>query len=360
MAFTESTVSTPATDSGLLSVSGIPPVLAPIDQIPAQLEGADIQIRCDVTEGYETPEISWFKDGLTLEADGERVKVEGGLVSIRGAATLHSGEYICKAVNSWGSDQMQTSVLVRKRTKILSGPVYVEFAAGNGVMLDCNVDVDVNLRSSLHIDWFKGDQILEVAAANSSPLENVESIYDYYGDVEESKLKMFANNSLMISNLEEEDVGFYKCAASTELEPLLRSEPSQIYLPSDFPYWVIILAVLIVLVVLLCLLCAWRLRKRRRGKGFYGVKDLENHGGRHNKSDIYYTTEDGDSVMNEQDNLPFNTSTPTRTPIFTPKTIRHLSNMDKSAGSVGSLLEDDEFLKRGMDEDGSFRERYAD
>ena len=62
----------------------------------------------------------------------------------------------------------------------------------------------------------------------------------------------------------------------------------------------------------------------------------------------------------DSDNMPLNNSTPSATPIFTPKTIRHLANMDKSAGSVGSLLEDDEFLKRGMDEDGSFRERYAD
>ena len=101
----------------------------------------------------------------------------------------------------------------------------------------------------------------------------------------------------------------------------------------------------------------WR-KKRRNGKGFYNPMDPENM--KHNKSDIYYTTEDADSIMHEVDtscsdlmegNAP-------KTPIFTPKTLRHLSS--SGTGSASSLLEDDEFLKRGMNEDGSFRERYAE
>jgi hypothetical protein len=49
-----------------------------------------------------------------------------------------------------------------------------------------------------------------------------------------------------------------------------------------------------------------------------------------------------------------------KTPIFTPKTIRRLARVDKSIGSIGSLLDDDEYLDKGYDEDGSFRERYAE
>ena len=85
-------------------------------------------------------------------------------------------------------------------------------------------------------------------------------------------------------------------------------------------------------------------------------------GGKHNKSDIYYTTEDAESIMNEMDNTYTNESqyTQAKTPIFTPKTIRHLARVDKSIGSIGSLLEDDDFLDKGYQEDGSFRERYAE
>ena len=96
-------------------------------------------------------------------------------------------------------------------------------------------------------------------------------------------------------------------------------------------------------------------RRRKTGKGSYGM-DLED-GGNHNKSDIYYTTGDAESIMNEMDDTSKNTEkNQERTPIFTPKTAKHL---EKSAGSVGSLLEDD-FMDQGFDEDGSFMERYAD
>ena len=96
------------------------------------------------------------------------------------------------------------------------------------------------------------------------------------------------------------------------------------------------------------------------GKGYYGM-DIED-GGKHNKSDIYYTTEDAESIMNEMDNTFINDCqyTQAKTPIFTPKTIRHLARVDKSIGSIGSLLDDDDFLDKGYHEDGSFRERYAE
>ena len=288
------------------------------------------------------------------------MKITGGTLGIKKSTPMNSGEYSCKAANKWGTDMTVTKVWIRKRTQILSQPVYVEYTAGNGVMLDCNIDVDENLKNSLNINWFKGEEMLRVSTVSLVPLEN-DIMYDVMKEEEqETRFMIHQNNSLQILNLQEEDLGFYKCQASTELEQALRSEPSQIYLAASFPYWIIILILICLVALMVLIFCVWRLRKRNRGKGYYGVKDVEKNGGKHNKSDIYYTTEDGDSIMNEQDNNP-NTSTPcTRTPIFTPKTIRHLSNMEKAVGSVGSLIEDDEFLRRGMDEDGSFRENYSD
>ena len=356
MAYTESTASNPATDSGLLSVAGIPPVLADMAAQAPRLEGSEVNIPCEVLEGYETPEISWFKNGLPVE-EGEGVEVKSDRLRIVSAKPIHSGEYNCKAVNSWGSTNVGTEVLIRKKTKILSEPMYMEFADGNMAMIDCNVDVDENLKDSLVVDWYRDNKILQVDHPSSMEAET--RFYDDY-DAEPARYIKHPNNTLEIKNMEKDDVGFYECRASTLLEKVLKSESSQIYLPSDFPWIIIVLVFIAVILMTILFYCIWRIRKRNKGKGYYGVKDIEKNGGKHNKSDIYYTTEDGDSIMNEQDNMPLNNSTPSRTPIFTPKTIRHLANMDKSAGSVGSLLEDDEFLKRGMDEDGSFRERYAD
>ena len=96
------------------------------------------------------------------------------------------------------------------------------------------------------------------------------------------------------------------------------------------------------------------------GKGYYGM-DLED-GGRHNKSDIYYTTEDAESIMNEMDDtLKDEQKGQEKTPIFTQmhKTIQHSAKENKSTGSIGSLLEDD-FMDQGYDEDGSFMERYTE
>lgn len=323
---------------------------------PPVLEGTDISLSCHVTEGYETPAISWFKNGLPIQASDE-IKIKPESLHIRNAKPIHSGEYKCRAVNSWGNTNQGTNVWIRKRTKILSEPVYLEYSTGDKAVLDCTVEVDENLRSSLSIKWYRGEELLQVSRSSLVPSEN-SGFGDY--DEEPARFLLHHNHSLEISKMLEEDVGTYRCQASTELEPMLQSEPSQIFLPSQFPYLLVILVIVAIFLIVLLFFCIWRIRRRNQGKGYYGVKDIEKTGAKHNRSDIYYTTEDGDSVMNEQDNLPINNSTPVRTPIFTPKTIRHISNLDKSAGSVGSLLEDDEFLRRGMDEDGSFRERYAD
>lgn len=381
-----STATNLVTDSGLLRVVGIPPSFqrptAAASTIPSLLEGADITLHCELAAGYPPPRIVWFKDGVAIDED--LVAVAGDTVTISAAqAALHSGDYTCRASNAWGSDTLEMGVQVRRRTQILSPAVSLEYAAGQPAVLDCAVDVDANLMGSLQVDWWKGEQQLDllpsledfhvgeaVGRQPEFPLVSsslVQLIGDEAAGDEEGlpRLVLLPNASLLISRLQQEDLGYYSCRVRTELEAVgLRSEVSQIYIPSAFPYWIIVLVICILLLLLLIGCLVIQVRRRTHGKGYYGVKDIEKTGttpSKHNKSDIYYTTEDGDSVMNEQDNLPLNTSTPTtRTPIFTPKTIRHLANMDKATGSVGSLLEDDEFLRRGMDEDGSFRERYAD
>jgi hypothetical protein len=378
-----STATNLVTDSGLLTVVGIPPAFAqPHEPVPPLLEGEDVTLHCQLTAGYPPPLIAWFKDGVPIDED--LVEVNGDTLVIRESqAAQHSGDYACRAANAWGRASVQLGVKVRRRTQIVSPAVSVEYVAGSSVVLDCTVDVDANLMGSLEVEWWKGEHRLddlvpaledfhvgetaprdEAASAESLVSRSLVQLAEGEEEEEEGpRLMLLPNASLRISRLQQEDLGYYSCRVKTELEADgLRSEVSQIYIASSFPFWILILVLCILLILLLAICLAVRLRRRTRGKGYYGVTDIEKTGGKHNKSDIYYTTEDGDSVMNEQDNLPLNTSTPSqpRTPIFTPKTRRHLANVDKAAGSVGSLLEDDEFLRRGMDEDGSFRERYAD
>ena len=88
------------------------------------------------------------------------------------------------------------------------------------------------------------------------------------------------------------------------------------------------------------------------------MDDMEASDKKHDMSDIYYTTQDSDSVMQETDQVHRDIYSPRQAPVFTPKSIRLLSRIEQSSGSVGSLLSNDDFLNKGMEEDGSFRERY--
>ena len=175
---------------------------------------------------------------------------------------------------------------------------------------------------------------------------------------EGTRIFMLSNSSLRICALNQSDVGQYHCKLSTDLEKAISGEINSIFLVSTFPWWILIVIILVLLLLflLVCVCCIYR--KRKTGKGYYGM-DVED-GGKHNKSDIYYTTEDAESIMNEMDNTYDSQYAQAKTPIFTPKTIRHLARVDKSIGSIGSLLDDDEFLDKGYQEDGSFRERYAE
>ena len=326
--------------------------------------------------GYPAPVVNWYKDGLPVEAS-DSVHVNHNVLTLKKTRPDASGEYTCQAVNPWGRDSRGVQVWIRQKTKILTEPVYVAYSQGQGIRLDCRIDVDPSLGHTLQIDWYRGDELLVPAMHFNEynsvlPDEAAVTDYDYENDEANSnRYTMYANYTLEIKDLSREDVGLYKCVASTALEPAgsLRSQPSEIYIKSEFPFWIIIMIGLILLILIIIAFAIYRIRQRSKGKGYYGVKDIEQNGdaekNKHNKSEIYYTTEDGDSIMLEQDNVPFSEvngtgrAAPAKATMFTPKTLRRLAAMDKSTGSCGSLL-DDEFLKRGMDEDGSFRERYTD
>ena len=191
---------------------------------------------------------------------------------------------------------------------------------------------------------------LQVYSVEEDPCARVSGSHNVY---------LLTNSSLLICGLGPEDVGSYHCEVNTSLGEVVRSQPSSVYLTAPFPWWVVIIALgVLIFILLLCLICYCK--RRRTGKGYYGM-DIEDgiNGAVHNKSDIYYTTEDNESIMDEMDQSMLEKQNG-KTPIFTPKTIRRLARVDKSIGSIGSLLDDDEYLDKGYDEDGSFRERYAE
>ena len=314
-----STPTSMATDSGLLTVLGVAPSLAETEPVGEQLQGGRLILPCAVLAGFPQPRVSWFKDGAELEEEEGRRGTEMGL-EMEELEPEDSGDYTCRAQNSEGVMTRGVELRVRRRSRVVSSPTSQEWREGEEAVFHCRVEVDRELEPSLSVQWYRGDQRLEI-----SP-----------GD----RVSLTANSSLRIHRLERGDIGAYSCRVSTALEPGLRSSSSSLYLRAPMPWWILLL-VLTAAALLLLGLCVL-LRKRGRftkEQGYYGVADMERQGGvRGAGEDICYTT-GGEEVIPP---LP-----------LTPNT------SGGSVGSLGSMISDEICLTEGQLEDGSFRQGYT-
>lgn len=372
------------TDNGKLVVLGIPPKIQQPEPVEA-MEGGDISLACVVDEGFPAPTVSWYKDGVIgALSSGYRIQIgEDNTLTLKDAVKEDSGLYRCKAENNMAKVEVDAKVDVRSQTAITSNAVSYLYKEGQEVLINCEVQVDPALRKHLIVTWYHGQNELKdlhvqqitylggdkvMRPESASYLANDADLGsgDNLEDKEEHRV-LLANSTLKISGLKKEDIGEYRCEANLSKPGLMEgpvvSSVSEIYSFTPFPWWIIVVVIIVLIITVLLVIFVCKAKSMRNTKGYYDVSDIEASGKKHNKSDIYYMPEDldSDSIMNESDNFPLTSSTPAKkTPIFTPKTIRHLNNMESTKGSVGSLLEDDEFLGKGMDEDGSFTERYAE
>jgi len=303
--------------------------------------------------------VIWYKDGT--EVDQSRVRVEEDNTLELGPLTMEDdGEYVCLANNEEGKSRIDVYVEVNKKIEVVSPILHVDFKteSGEDVFFPCEVSSSVD-----NVKWYKDLEELDVYKIQpdlsicQGEVECTKTIYNICEISEDYRLYQLLNNSLVVCGLQQVDVGSYYCEVSNELELSVKSQYHSVYIQSSFPWWIILVIIIAVLVLILLGVLAYCWRKKTQGKGYYGM-DVEDAGLR-NKSDIYYTTEDNESIMDEVDQSMLEKQNG-KTPIFTPKTIRRLARVDKSIGSIGSLLDDDEYLDKGYDEDGSFRERYAE
>lgn len=373
--------SDPVTDSGFLNVVGIRPELTVTpNKAGDRLEGEEVILECQLSQvTVPEPRVFWYKDEQEVTPDIATVD-DNNTLTIVEAEVGHSGSYICKAQNSEGSASQTIFLAVHPHSYVKSEGIDLELKHGDTIILDCETNVAPELKPGLQVDWLKDGvslgflNSLNIRGPSETLTVELEDEEDPCQNLNDNTTRyhLLSNFSLKICSANISDIGIYQCQLVTELEERVLGQENSLFIVTRFPWWILILALIILLLFILIICICWHCKKRKRGKGYYGM-DVE---GNHNKSDIYYTTEDADSIMQEMDaTLPEGLlnqmeakiaknvaadNKETKTPIFTPKTIRHLSNVDRSAGSLGSLLEDDSFLDRGMDEDGSFRERYAE
>jgi len=120
---------------------------------------------------------------------------------------------------------------------------------------------------------------------------------------------------------------------------------------------IIIVCILILLILIICIVCV---RKRARRKGRYGVKDVTD-GKCKNRSDIQYSIDDEEEGLHKGDDGDNTTTTPIIKPNGNNKRSSPLASNGDLKGSENSLLnmtDEDLWLRKGMDEDGSFRQVY--
>lgn len=158
-------------------------------------------------------ETLWFKDGIIIDLAGVPFDLSDqwnrtlGLVS---ANLTHTGQYTCQArLKSGGFATVTASAVVT----VLEKPVFLsnlksetfgEF--GNTIVLECNVQ-GIPLPG---ITWYKDSKKIGSVGEDAGEADNPD-IDDRGG-----RYRVEVDRSLVISNLNMEDMGIYQCIASNE------------------------------------------------------------------------------------------------------------------------------------------------
>jgi len=121
---------------------------------------------------------------------------KNGTLTIRDASTLDSGIYVCNATNKFGSTIRNTTVSIKKKTRIQNQPNSQEIRRGHYAIFRCTAVADSSL--NLTIDWYKDGKLLS-----------------YTGRFIKTTID---DNLLKIVDVQFDDAGVYVCRASTDLD----------------------------------------------------------------------------------------------------------------------------------------------
>ncbi len=87
---------------------------------------SEIVLQC-FSRGIPMPRLSWYKDGILLDADSPYLSVIKGLLTIPSIAATEGGVFTCIARNKFGVDKASTHLsVVGKFTNVIlpRAPVY--------------------------------------------------------------------------------------------------------------------------------------------------------------------------------------------------------------------------------------------
>ncbi|KAL3315722.1 hypothetical protein Ciccas_005642 [Cichlidogyrus casuarinus] len=113
-------------------------------------EGATFTILCKV-EGVPTPTLEWSRANGGLFRVGTSVDPLTGILTITGAKTEDSGEYVCTAKNRIGHDSKSVEIKIVERPKITSIARPIVVNEGDQVLLPC----EATGSQPIEIQWRK-------------------------------------------------------------------------------------------------------------------------------------------------------------------------------------------------------------
>ena len=162
--------------------SELPTVAVNPSEILVLSMSSTLELNCVVT-GTPPPEVTWSRDGMTLEADGSGLVITDTTLTISASQATDSGEYHCSASSTAGLVSSSVQVVVLEDTE----DTLTEAVVREDVVLDCSSEV---VTSDVSVQWMLDNLTLPVVS---------------------DKYVLLRNGSLLIVEVWVEDMGDYVC-----------------------------------------------------------------------------------------------------------------------------------------------------
>ncbi|CAM4809050.1 unnamed protein product [Rotaria magnacalcarata] len=184
------------TRSTWLRIKSEPPTVTVSNDLIV-FNGTDIQLTC-TANGSPWPNITWFKLNLN---DDERILLNNmngkfhvdkrtGVLSVLNTMRNDSGIFECLAQNILGSAHARTTLLVRRRTRIISLPQTMKIIKAQSLVLVCHVFSEDDVAKK--ISWyFNHNQMI-------------------------SQNRVYNESTILIDTPQNEDTGNYTCKVESE------------------------------------------------------------------------------------------------------------------------------------------------